>query len=400
MKSHFFKMLKVKFFLRNAESATPEKQCTIYCQLEIEGQTRSTPFTTHLQLPAKHWQAGQISKDYFMADILTAKLEQITRHLHEHYIALAHMGETIDYQVLKNSILDKKKKKAEPKPFIDVALEAFEFRKKKKKLTPNTIKTYKTRLKNIDEWLAMLKLQKIKITDIKYRHIEDLMSFLEAKQCMAIDHINKHAIFVKQTLEYAVNAEYLTHSPVSKLNLTFSPEKDPNYLEYDQRYLIINNKSKALEKCRDIAIFLMYTGFSYTDYLTLTDRHLVASKEGLGFKKQRNKSNVFSLPPLLPEAKAIIEKYGQISALPRPDLSDLNKELKFLGEACGITADTVGFKLSTSVFRETFASMMENEYMMQTRTIMFMIGHTTTRQLNKYSKLKPARIIHEMKKAS
>jgi hypothetical protein len=71
----------------------------------------------------------------------------------------------------------------------------------------------------------------------------------------------------------------------------------------------------------------MYTGFSWIDYTNLKSEHLMDDK---CWRVQRQKTDVWSMPILLPEAKAIIDKYGSIEKLPRPNDSDLNKELKYL----------------------------------------------------------------------
>ena len=102
--------------------------------------------------------------------------------------------------------------------------------------------------------------------------------------------------------------------------------------------------------------------------------------------------------PILNSTAAVIEKYGEIEKLPRPNISDFNKGLKYLGEFSGINKKTVGFNLSSSVFRETFCSMMENEYMIEERTVMFMMGHKSRKQLNQYSHVMPSRMMHELKK--
>ena len=138
----------------------------------------------------------------------------------------------------------------------------------------------------------------------------------------------------------------------------------------------------------------MHTALSYTDYVSLGTEHLVTLPNGEQFlKKARNKTKIYSIIPLLPEALAVIGRWGSIEALPRPDLSDLNKALKILGESCG-----VGISLSTSVFRDTFSSMMENEFMLELRVIMVMMGHTNPRQLRNYSLVQPGRILHELRK--
>ncbi len=44
------------------------------------------------------------------------------------------------------------------------------------------------------------------------------------------------------------------------------------------------------------------------------------------------------------------------------------------------------------------SNMMENEYMVETRTLMFMMEHTNERQLTNYSAVMPARILYELRK--
>jgi integrase len=101
------------------------------------------------------------------------------------------------------------------------------------------------------------------------------------------------------------------------------------------------------------------------------------------------------MPILLPEAKAIIEKYGSIEKLPRYDASDLNKDLKHLAHCAGIAKD-LQHPLRISDFRETFASMLENEFMLEPRIVQVMIGHTNPRQIQSYSRLMPERILYEL----
>ena len=58
----------------------------------------------------------------------------------------------------------------------------------------------------------------------------------------------------------------------------------------------------------------------------------------------------------------------------------------------------IQYALKTSDFRDTFACMMENEYMIEKRTLMYMMGHTNERQLTNYSAVMPARILYELRK--
>ena len=414
-------MLTVHYFLRDSElNQDPDKALAIYYQLEIEGQDRDTALSTRIKIPHKFWwnykkhklDAPSISKDgkqqwimpaYFEADEVNEQLHTIRDTLKDIFKSLQTFSKVTPTYSNIREIFDPKTKKAKEKiipTFLEVLRKMIVHLKLKKKRVDGTITNYEIREKNITDFLTANYSTKILITEVKHRHIEELQEWMseqtkpDGSEKFGLDHRNKHATCVKQTLEFAVNKEYLTNLPVSKLGLTYSKEKPPAYLTPELRKSIAKCKAVSVQKVRDVAIFLMHTGFSYVDFLALKSEHL----HGACWKKERDKSEIFSLPPLLPEAAEIINKYGSVEALPRIDISDMNKELKHLGDFCNINEDTVGFNLSTSVFRETFASMMENEYMFPRSDIKFMMGHKTERQLKNYSSVMPGRILHGMQK--
>ena len=391
------KMFKVTFFLRNAESAKPSDLLTIYCQLEIEGHHRDTPFSTKLKVPKCSWHKQTVSNDYLWGHEINQKLIKITTTFRDIYQAQLVMNEQVTYSSIRSQYdptsLNSKIKRSTT--FFEAFDQMLAKRIKTKKLSDGTIRNYAIRRQNLFEFFKEHFTTNILVEEIRYRHVEKLMEVFRGKYTNG--HGNKHAHAIKSTLDYALKEELIKFNPLGKLDLENDLVKPPCYLLSQHRAAIALVNTPRLEKARDISVFLMYTGFSYTDYRKLQSKHLVSSAEGLCFKIDRNKSKNYSLPPCLPEAVEIIKKYGSIEALPRPNINDLNKLLKFLGFVAGITEETVGFELSTSVFRETFASMMENEYMAHERTIMHMMGHTSPKQLNNYSRVMPARILHEFK---
>jgi integrase len=416
-------MLTVQFFLRGADKCThPEQNLSVYCQLSLEDSPkRDVPFSTNHRVPLRHWWNYQnqkpepngewVSDDFYRADNINRNLQKIERtfldimevahlmHLPED-ITYTYLRERYDPSVQKMREVREDKKMPTLAEILNQVIEAKQNKKKKKKLTKNTIKTYNSRKNNILLYLKESKQEAIKIDKIRYSFVEAFAEWLserkndEGDEAFCNNYQNKHITLIRQCLEYAVNRDYLVGMPIGDLGLEYDDSKPPHYLLPLQRLAIEQCNLKILEKTRDVAIFLMYTGFSYVDYKNLKPEHLI----GEGFKVQRQKSKEYSLPPLLPQAKAIIEKYGGIEHLPRPDDSDLNKELKFLGAVCGLTAETIGFELSTSDFRETFASMLENEMMFEQRPLMAAMGHKNPKQLRSYSRLMPQRVLYELRK--
>lgn len=415
------KMLHVHFFLRDGETNTePTKSLVIYYQLEIEGQLRDSPKSTKLKIPHRYWwnhpknklKALPISKEgkfqwimkpFEDAEEINIRLQEIRETFKEIFQSLQTFYDEIPtYQKIYENFnpANRKKRVLLTPTFMKVIDETIKDREDEKKIKKSTKNTYRTRRNNIATFFKIHYSEQILVTEIKYRHVKELQKWMltvkneDDTPKFGIDHINKHATLMKQALDFALNQEYIQHLAIAKLNLCYSKPKPPNYLNAQWRERIEKCDAHSVEKVRDVAIFLMYTGFSHTDYMSLRNADL----HGACFKKQRNKSSIYSLPPLLPQAKAIIDKYGSIEKIPRFDISDLNKEFKHLGDFCGINAETVGFNLSTSDFRETFGSMMENEFMLPRSIIKFMMGHTNEKQLTNYSSVMPTRILYELEK--
>ena len=396
-------MLHVQFFLRNALKTDPLKLATIYCQLAIEGEKRDTPFSTQVKVPPVYWNGERATPDYALADNVNRQLLNIRKAIMDIFDmhAIMHAGTDITYAFIRDHYLGDgqiKQTKETPK-FTEALARLMEYKENVQKVEKGTLKRYRTRYQAVMAYLKDSKQQDIRISEIRHAFIENFKSYLatqqkpDGTQAFCKNSINKYLSLVSSVIDFAIKKEWIQFRPLGKMNLAYEKPKPPKYLTPDLRQLILSSDFPSAEKTKDIAIFLMHTGFSYTDYLSLKNEHLL----GNCFRKARNKTGIFSMPILLPETKKIIEKYGCIDNLPRPDMSDLNKELKYLGDLVGINEKTVGFNLSTSVFRDTFISMMENEYMIDERTLMRMSGHTNRRQLDTYSNISPDRMIYELK---
>lgn len=414
-------MLSVNFFLRNAETNTnAEKQLVIYYQLEIEGQKRDTAQSTKIKIPHRFWWAfpkhklenpsisknGQpqyVIQEYFDSENINEQLSEIREAHRDIFRSMQTFSDEIpSYNELRKRYdpdTRTAKRRVIPK-FLGLMSKMIEELTLERKWAKGTVKNHKIRANNIKQFFEEKSLEKCLIHEIKYKHIKELLRWMEVqtdkdnKPKFGQDTRNKHAVMIKMVLDYAVNEEFLEHSPISKLNLTYSEIKPPKYLDFQNRKKIASCNATSAQKIKDIAIFLMYTGFSYVDFLELNSDNL----QGACWKKQRGKSSIYSLPPLLPEAAKIIEKYGSIEKIPRLHITDANRELKHLGDYCGLTKKTIGFDLTTSVFRETFASMMENEFMLPRSSIKFMMGHKNEMQLANYSTVQGGRLLHELEK--
>ena len=393
--------MEVQFFLRGKESARNNEQCAIYAQINVEGK-RGTAFSTKLKIPSRHWQPtdveSPVNPTYYRAAEINAKLKEMRTTMADYLTALAVMHDECSPATLK-TLWEQGGLQPKKIPTFMKVLDELMTSKRTKGREDSTLTTYRTRKQNIEAFLKENYSIDLLISQVKYRHCEKLELWMntqmeKGKPRFCQNNINKHITLIKQVLDYAVNEEYITNNPIGRLFLDYEKAKPPVYLLPDQRQLLLDCSMKSLEKERDVAVFLFSTGLSYTDYLSLSSEHLLKVPSGEMFiKKQRDKSDIYSIIPLLRDARNLITKYTCVENLPRPDISDLNKALKILAEVAGIQ-----YALKTSDFRDTFACMMENEYMIEKRTLMYMMGHTNERQLTNYSAVMPARILYELRK--
>ena len=396
-------MLQVQFFLRGTQSINPKKMTSIYCQLAIEGMRRDIPFSTGIKIPSAYWDRERASDDYPLADNVNRHLLNIRKAFQDIFDmhSMLYPSQEITYAYLRNNYLGEGliKPPGDCPTLKAAVLRLIDHKRDVEKLQGNTLKTYTTRKKALFMYLEKSRQQEIKISQVRHSFVEGFKTFLsmqydqDGQPMYCKNSINKYLSLISSTIDFAVKQEWIQFKTLGKMNLAYEKPKPPKYLTAPLRQAIINCKHPSVEKVRDVAVFLMHTGFSYIDYQTLRNEHLI----GNCFRKARNKTKIFSMPILLPETKKVIQKYGSIDRLPRPDMADINKELKFLGDLVGINRHTVGFDLSTSVFRDTFISMMENEYMIDERTLMRMSGHTNRRQLDTYSNISPERMIYELR---
>lgn len=410
--------LKVQFFLLGVKNCTnPTQNLTIKCQLLLDGYDRDVPFSTYIKVPLCYWWTHKnlkqsfgkwVTEDYYLHDKVNRDLQHIERKLLDiaDLMPLKYTYDEITYDLIRGyynpktkESLDLKNIKSE-KRFFDVMEEMKNYKTRKRQLKKETLKTYITRKNNLTEYFKSIKKLDIKISEINRKVIDNFEFWMieslnkEGEDRFCRNYRNKHITLMRQVLDFALDQQYIKFMPIGKLNLQYDQDKPPNYLLPIQRKRIEDCSISRLEKSRDVAIFLMNTGFSYIDYKNLKSEHLI----GEGFKLQRHKTDIFCLPPLLPKAKQIIDKYGGIENLPKPDETDLNRDLKFLGEFCELTEQTIGFNLSTSDFRETFCSMLENELMFGERPLMAAMGHKNPIQLRSYSSMMPQRVLYELKK--
>ena len=124
-----------------------------------------------------------------------------------------------------------------------------------------------------------------------------------------------------------------------------------------------------MELVRDVFVFACYTGLGYAELNKLSTSHIQKGDDGGDWIIiDRNKTDIRCRIPLLPQAKAILQKYEKFPVnqnrgklLPVNSNQKMNEYLKELAGICGINKNlsmhiarhsNYSFRLKTSKLQE------------------------------------------------
>jgi site-specific recombinase XerD len=151
---------------------------------------------------------------------------------------------------------------------------------------------------------------------------------------------------------------------------------------------------------KDLFLFTCYTGLAFSDMQSLTENNIRKGIDGeMWIFTERKKTNKPSNIPLLPQAKAILNKYqnhvvskNKFKLLPVPSNQKLNAYLKEIADLCGITKN-----LTVHVGRHTFATTITLSNNVPIETVSKMLGHSDLRTTQIYAKVVEKKVSEDMK---
>lgn len=196
---------------------------------------------------------------------------------------------------------------------------------------------------------------------------------------------------LKALLSRAEKSELIASNPYSRLRGEFSrgDKQSTEYLTEKEMSKIQAFKptpGSFMERARDLFIFQMFTGLSFSDMMAFDISAYKKEKGKWTIIASRIKTGVPYVNQLLPPAVAVLERYGM--SIPRMTNQVYNRELKLVGQAVGIT-----IPLHSHLARHTFATfMLRNGAKIE--NVSRMLGHTNIKQTQRYAKVL-AESVHE-----
>lgn len=208
----------------------------------------------------------------------------------------------------------------------------------------------------------------------------------------------------KQVFQFAVTREWVKSNPLKSFRCAYKhPYRET--LSQEEIFSLINCEfaTSDLTEARDIFIFSCYTAFAYQEAYDLTPDCIIT---GMDKKKWavivRQKTGEKEMVPLLPPALAIIEKYkndarciANDKLLPVRSNQEYNRVLKRVAKIAGIKKH-----LNTHIARHTFATTITMENDVPIETISKIMGHTSIRTTQIYTKVSLKKLSNNMNELS
>ncbi|MBT2621953.1 site-specific integrase [Chryseobacterium sp. ISL-6] len=372
----------------------------IYLRITLNGIPKEV--STGKECEPVRWnsKANRMNGTKEESKLLNTYLDALDRKVANIHLQLTKEGSEVTSELLKLKFLGKD---------IDrrYLIQEFEDHNKKmeallgKEFKSNTLKGYKTTTNHISTYiLKQYKTKDIDIMQIDHSFIVGLEFFLRSdKSCSAITTA-KYMKHFRKIINLCIAHRWIKENPF----ILYKPKvraKEKEFLTRDElaRIECKDFKIPRLQHVRDIFVFCCYTGLSYIDVKQLRTSDIAKGVDTkLWILTSREKTEINSNIPLLPNALEIIEKYADYPpsvakglALPVLSNQKMNSYLKEIADLCEITKELTFHKA-----RHTFATTVTLSNNVPIETVSKMLGHINIKTTQHYAKLLDTRVGFDM----
>lgn len=264
-----------------------------------------------------------------------------------------------------------------------------------------TYKKYLTCSRHIKDFINYkYKKRDLELYHINHEFIANLEFYLKSEKKCCHNTAMKYLNNFKKITRIAFNNEWLKKDPYANYKLSWK-KVDRDFLSEDEISVLVNKKFSIdrLQTVKDCFLFACYTGLAHSDLKRLTKENLINGEGNkLWISIRRQKTNMQSNIPLLPVAKAIIDKYKDHPLvtergvlLPVNSNQKMNAYLKEIADLCKITKS-----LTSHVARHTFATTITLNNDVPIESVSKMLGHSSLEMTKIYARLLDKKVCRDM----
>ena len=375
-------MITTKLIFDRKKQAKKDGTGTI--EVRVISDRRAYYISTGVRIREREWRAGMIINRPD-AQSLNERIAIICQIIDTEVNRCIEANLAINTENLKNKVWSVKDTMSNEPSFLDWLDHQTEILN----LSAGTIKHYVTLHTRLTEYGKIKRWG-----DLTTENISEFDAWLHKRKLSNGEAITDAAVYkyhkcLKAILNRAVMFDKIDRNPYDRLKFKRGESESIEYLTEDEMKAIENlkvPKGTQIETARDLFVFQMYTGLSYSDTQAFDFSQYKKVKGKWINTGERIKTGVAYVSSLLPPAVAVLEKYGW--QVPKIDNADYNHLLKVIGTMADIPT-----KMHTHLARHTFATYMLRQGV-KVENLQRMLGHKNIRQTMRYAKVL-AESVHE-----
>lgn len=393
--------LSILFWLRSNKRKDNPK-AVVTCRITINGVRED--FSLGYQIEPEKFDKKSATIAGRTAEVIEINkhIMHVRAELVQHYNALREKGVAVTSAVLLNAFKGITREKKTILQVADYHNERFKEKVHGDKRSGDTLKKWYTTRDKIAAFIKHeFKLPDLPLEKIDYPFAEDFFDYLTLKDGLSDNTAMKYMKNTKQLMKLAAKRKWIDSSPIQDYVCSYvNPDRD--ILDIDELSALYHKKMPMprLEEAKDVYLFMVCTGYAYKDAELLEPDNRVKYFDGEDWiVKNREKTWCRENVPLLPMAKAILDKYkdhpycvGTGRLLPVKSNQRFNGYLKEIADLCGIRKN-----LTTHTARHTFATTVTLANGVPIETVSAMLGHKSIRTTQIYAKIVASKVANDMR---
>ncbi len=241
----------------------------------------------------------------------------------------------------------------------------------------------------------------IDIKKLDFDFVADLEFWLKTHRNCAHNTTLKYISNLKKIVNGCIRKGWLTRDPFAGFKRTKQEVEREALTELELEKIGAKVfPTDRLNLVRDIFLFSCYTGLAYADVKKLRRSEIAQGIDGNSWIfTHRQKTDTQSRIPLLPPARAIVEKYQDLppccdsdQVLPVLSNQKMNAYLKEIADVCGIPRN-----LTFHIARHTFATTVTLSNGVPIESVSKMLGHRNLKTTQHYAKVLDRKISEDMR---
>jgi integrase len=396
------KSFGVLFYLK---SRGGENKGTRDVYLRITVNRRIQEISLQRKCPVEAWNqdAGRMIGRHEKARALNAYLDTVEAKVHEARHQLLQLGRPVTAAHVRDIIRGKDPNSKER----HMLFETFSKHNKEvqeligKGYAPGTLTRFKTAWKHTHDYIRDTYLvDDLDVLNLDYAFVDGFKHWLRTVKNCNHNTTIKFIACCKKIVRRCIRYGWIQRDPFAGFAMGLHEVYREALTREDLQTLAARELPiDRIAQVRDIFLFSCYTGLAYIDIRQLTRASIAIGVDGgKWIFTQRQKMDVPSRIPLLPQALDILARYEHHQATERrglalPVLSNqkMNAYLKEIADLCGIQKH-----LTFHIARHTFATTVTLSNGVPIETVSKILGHTNLKTTQHYAKILDVKVSQDM----